>query len=186
MNQEDILRDQLTKACVLLQKWVDSQSEGYSASLAVDSMEIVKRWMRGEFLKQESVPTNTKLAYDPNDPVMQWIVALAEGFKRAGRSHSPIVADPEVIHRCIVNLQGPGAPLTGVKFGSPLKGLGDFNAGVLSYICALERLFYAALYYRGVRAKNTDGKADQDVIKAWEQLTDQIALAVNAHEKVTS
>ncbi len=178
MNQEDILRDQLTKACELLMKWVDSQSEGYSASLAVDSMDIVKRWQRGEFLKQESVPTNTKLAYDPSDPVMQWIVALAEGFKRAGRSHSPIIPDPEVIHRCIIDVQG-WAPAS-ERFP------GRSQVIVAEYLRALEQLYHAAVEYRSARAGNAEGKAERDVVLAWERLTDQIALVTSAKEKLTS
>jgi hypothetical protein len=182
MNQEDMLREELTEACQLLQDWVDCQG-GYSASLAVDSIMIVKRWQRGEFLKKESAPVNQKLAYDPSDPVMQWIVALAEGFKRAGRTHSPIVPDPEVIHRCIVNLQGPGAPPAGVEITSVWKG--DSDASVVGYIRALEHLYFAALEYRGARAGNPTGQNEQEIIRTWERLTDQIALAATAKGKMT-
>jgi len=44
------MKDALGRASQLLEDWVGSQSEGYSASLAYDSMEIVRRWQRGDFL----------------------------------------------------------------------------------------------------------------------------------------
>lgn len=50
---DDEVRSILSRASELLGRWVDSQSEAYSASLAVDSMEIVKRWQHGDFIKQE-------------------------------------------------------------------------------------------------------------------------------------
>lgn len=39
---------------------------------------------------------------DLDDPNMKWVVALAQAFKAAGFTHSPIEPDPEVIKRCLM------------------------------------------------------------------------------------
>ncbi len=33
----------------------------------------------------------------------EWLVSLAEGFRRAGAEHAPIVPDPEAIRRCVLS-----------------------------------------------------------------------------------
>jgi NTP pyrophosphatase (non-canonical NTP hydrolase) len=43
-------RDAMSQACELLSNWVDVQGAEYS-NLAYDSMAIVKRWQRGDFLE---------------------------------------------------------------------------------------------------------------------------------------
>ncbi len=36
-----------------------------------------------------------------DDSNMEWVVALAEGFRRAGAKNTPIVPDPKAIEECI-------------------------------------------------------------------------------------
>lgn len=55
----------------------------------------------GDAMNLPAASTSPSRPYDPDDLLMQWIVALAEGFRRAGCTHAPIVPDPEVIRRCI-------------------------------------------------------------------------------------
>jgi hypothetical protein len=38
---------------------------------------------------------------DLNDPNMKWVVALAQAFKAAGATHSPIEPEPDIILRCL-------------------------------------------------------------------------------------
>ncbi len=74
------------------------------ASRALSKLGMAFSWI-DELLKLESEISSEaideKPPWDPNDVGMQWVIALAEGFQRAGCKNSPIVPDPEVIRKCI-------------------------------------------------------------------------------------
>ena len=53
---------------------------------------------------------------DLNDPNMKWIVALAQAFKAAGATHSPIEPDVDVILRCLNGISVRDAVLAWLGF----------------------------------------------------------------------
>jgi hypothetical protein len=65
----------------------------------------------GEHLQDPGPRVGPDETYEPpagdaiqNDPNMKWVVALAQGFRSAGCTRSPIAPDPEVIRQCIESL----------------------------------------------------------------------------------
>lgn len=96
-SQIQVLKDEILSASKKLEA-ADSATDSRAGKIAVDELYAAVRKLKQA---EKKIAENPR-AYDPDDPYMQWVVALAHAFKKAkGFRSSPIVPDVDVIVACL-------------------------------------------------------------------------------------